>query len=349
MIERLARKLGHLQYNHPYKVLFTLLLFAAITLLGLADLRIIASTEAILPQTTPEVQDLDTLRNEFYGDTVSIVIQTQDATTRTFLDQMDAATQRLKLLENVGGVQSPTTALRQQYGTIPTERETLRNAAYGPTMSPAKDTALILLQTDTQASTPETEALLTAVRGVLRGQGLETQSQITGYNVIDYEMFGVILTDFTKITGFAFTAVLTTLYLYFRDVKKIFLTVTPVMYALLVMVGLGTLLGAQLNIISMVSAAMVMGLGIDFGIHIVKTMYVENLTETHLKEKHAELSKGLLGGALTTSTGFLALLAAQLTGMHSLGIYLATGIIAAYIAATALLPTLIVLIQRIPQ
>jgi len=64
-----------------------------------------------------------------------------------------------------------------------------------------------------------------------------------------------------------------------------------------------------------------------------------------MSETMVELSRGLLGGSITTGIGFLSLLFANLSGMHALGIFLFTGIISAYIGAVVLLPVLIIMIE----
>jgi len=348
MIKGLTKKLVSYQLQKPYLVLGILLLLLTVAVYGFTTVTVKPSTEAILPADNEAVNNLDQLRATFYGDIVTMVIR-EDITSYAVLEKIDGVTNRLQLVENVGSVQSPTTHLQQTYGSIPRDNVEIQEIQYGPLVNSQRSLAVIQVQTDTQAKTEEIRQLRQDIESILRGEGLLENTRITGYNMIDLDMFGVIISDFTKITGIAFTAVLTALYIIFRSVKKIILAILPVMYALVLMLGIGSMLGAELTIISMVSAAMIMGLGIDFGIHIVTKLYnTQNITKQHMFESMDELSKGLLGGALTTSTGFLALLAAQLTGMHSLGIYLAIGILGAYIGVIGLLPTIIILLEK-PQ
>mgnify|MGYP006279342479 CR=1 FL=1 len=348
MIRELTKKLVGYQLSHPWHVLLIVLVLTGFVGYGFTFVTIKPSTEAILPSDNPVVTSLDTLRAQFYGDIVTLRIETEDATSSTFLQKIDAVTNRIATLDNVGFVQSPTTRLQQQYGFIPTSSETLETADYGSLIGANRDVAVIQVQTDTQAKTEEIRTLRDELEEALTSQGLAEYTQLTGYSMIDLDMFGVILADFSRITSIAFSVVLLVLYIIFRSVKKVLLAIAPVMFALTWMIGIGSMFGAEITIISMVSAAMIMGLGIDFGIHIVSKLYSKNMTQTHIYESMNELSKGLLGGALTTSTGFLALLAAQLTGMHSLGIYLAIGIFSAYIGVIVLLPTIIILLE-VPQ
>lgn len=163
--------------------------------------------------------------------------------------------------------------------------------------------------------------------------------------MIDLATFQVIINDFAVITGVSFGAVLLVLFGVFRDLKRMLFPIVPVMFGLVWMLGLGGYLGANLTIISMVSAAMIMGLGIDFGIHVTKKYFNTVRGSDGMSETMTELSRGLLGGATTTGVGFLALLAANLTGMHALGIFLFTGIISAYIGAVVVLPSIIIIVD----
>ena len=99
-----------------------------------------------------------------------------------------------------------------------------------------------------------------------------------------------------------------------------------------------------ITVVSMVAAAMIIGLGIDFAIHVSFTYY--NNIEKHSKkqaliETLQELLRAMLGASLTTIAGFLALLFGILPAMKILGIILAIGIGITLISAIILLPALL--------
>jgi len=252
---------------------------------------------------------------------------------------------RIGRSENVFQTTSPATMLKQRYGEIPEDSEKIDEFNYGNLVTDNKRTALISVRADTQAKSDEIRGLYNDIHMAVGSELPGTDYQLTGYNMIDLATFQVIISDFMRITAVSFAAVLLVLYGVFRDLKRMMFPMVPVMFALIWMLGLGGYLGANLTIISMVSAAMIMGLGIDFGIHVTKKYYNTKRGAEGLSETMTELSRGLLGGSTTTGIGFLALLAANLTGMHALGIFLFTGIISAYIGATFLLPTLIILVD----
>lgn len=345
IIEELASRLVEYQVEKPKRVLIIMGVLTAFVLPGALSLEVKPSTEAILPEDDPTVESLDTLRAKFSGDTTYIVFESyQDVRNAELLEDMQRIENRILRAENVHSTRSPASMLERSYGKIPEDRHTLEGFSYGSMVSDNYRTGIIAVRTDTQANSGEIQKLYDDIHTAVQAETTQDY-YLTGYNMIDLATFQVIISDFAMITGVSFGAVLLVLYGVFRDLKRMLFPIVPVMFGLIWMLGLGGYLGANLTIISMVSAAMIMGLGIDFGIHVTRKYFNTKRGSEGLSETMTELSRGLLGGSMTTGVGFLALLAANLKGMHALGIFLFTGIVSAYIGAVFLLPTLIILVD----
>lgn len=345
IIEELASRLVEYQVERPYSVLLVIGIATLLVAPGAVNLEVKPSTEAILPEDDPAVKSLDNLRAKFSGDTTYIVIESEDDVRNTeLLEDVYRIENRLIRSENVHSVMSPASLLSKRYGKIPDDRDRLESFNYRALVSENYRTMVVAIRTDTQANSGEIQKLYDDIHMAVQAE-TTADYYLTGYNMIDLATFQVIISDFMIITGVSFGAVLLVLFAVFRDLKRMLFPIVPVMFGLVWMLGLGGYLGANLTIISMVSAAMIMGLGIDFGIHVTKKYFNTKRGAEGLSETMTELSRGLLGGATTTGVGFLALLAANLTGMHALGIFLFTGIISAYIGAVFLLPTLIILVD----
>jgi len=343
IIEELASKLVDYQIENPYRVLVIIGILTLMVLPGALNLEVKPSTEAILPADDPTVESLDTLRAKFSGDTTYIVFEANNDVRNTeLLEDIHRIENRIQTAENVYSTESPASIAVKRYGYIPDE-ERLEELNYQSMVSDSYRTAVVAVRSDTQASSEEIRKLYDDIHLAVQSESPPANYYLTGYNMIDLATFQVIISDFTMITGVSFGAVLLVLYGVFRDFKRMMFPIVPVMFGLVWMLGLGGYFGADLTIISMVSAAMIMGLGIDFGIHVTKKYFNTKRGAEGISETMVELSRGLLGGSTTTGVGFLALLAANLTGMHSLGIFLFTGIVSAYIGSVFLLPTLIIL------
>lgn len=345
IVEKYSSRLVEYQVENPFKILGLVALVTVLIVPGALQMDIKPSTEAVLPQDEESVQALDDLRAKFHGDSTLIVFKEDDVRNKQLMEDIKSISGRLENEENIAGVASPVPMLEREYGEIPESEEKLENFDYGDFVSDNYRILVVNVRADTQANSAEIQKLHDDIEQALETADRTDSATLTGYNMIDLATFQVIISDFIKITGISFMAVLVILYITFRDFKKILLPVSVVMFGLIWMIGLGGWLGADLTIISMVSAAMIMGLGIDFGIHVTKKFYSTQRGIDGLSQTMVELSRGLIGASLTTSVGFLALLSAQLAGMHSLGIFLFTGILSAYIGSTVLLPVLIVLIE----
>ena len=108
--------------------------------------------------------------------------------------------------------------------------------------------------------------------------------------------------------------------------------------------GLIGYFGIVLSSTNIVAAAMIMGLGIDFGIHILYRFYelkAKNSRENALVLTLRESIRALVAAALTTIAAFLSLLSTPLPAIKNFGIILSMGIGSALIAAVIALPAVI--------
>ncbi|MCB9624256.1 MAG: MMPL family transporter [Sandaracinus sp.] len=137
----------------------------------------------------------------------------------------------------------------------------------------------------------------------------------------------------------------------FRALRALPFLLLPCAAGILWTLGILGALGITLNMISAFVLAILMGLGVDFGVHLL-TFYGrlrgEGATvEDALRRTAAELAPAMLAAALTTIAGFLALLAARFRGLSQLGPIAALGIALSLLAFALLFPSLVVLFNRV--
>ena len=125
----------------------------------------------------------------------------------------------------------------------------------------------------------------------------------------------------------------------------------PVKATICLVVGLAytlaftTLAVGHLNILTLTFVPMLIGLGIDFGVHLI-TRYEEELR--HGKTEEAALTKamvftgqGIFTGALTTAGAFLAMRFTHFKGIQEMGIICGGGLLICFIPMMTLLPALL--------
>jgi hopanoid biosynthesis associated RND transporter like protein HpnN len=125
----------------------------------------------------------------------------------------------------------------------------------------------------------------------------------------------------------------------------------PLKATLCLVVGLGytmgftTLVIGHLNILTITFAPMLIGLGIDFGVHLI-TRYEEELRhgrteEQALRRAMVNTGQGIFTGALTTAGAFLAMGVTEFRGIREMGIISGGGVILCLVPMMTLLPALL--------
>ncbi len=151
-------------------------------------------------------------------------------------------------------------------------------------------------------------------------------------------------------TLIALIAILILLMLSFRMWVAPVLALASLLVGLVWAVGIAALAVGQLNIMTQMMAVILLGLGIDFSIHLISGFterraagdsIAQSMEATFLKS-----GKGIITGASTTACAFLTLLISHSRGMKEMGLVTGTGLLAILFATLFFLPTLLVFRER---
>jgi len=114
--------------------------------------------------------------------------------------------------------------------------------------------------------------------------------------------------------------------------------------------GTAAVVVGQLNIMTSMMAVILLGLGIDFSIHLISGFtewraagdsIAEAMDKTFLRS-----GKGILTGALTTACAFLTMVISSSRGMKEMGLVTGTGLLAILVATFLFLPVMLVFRER---
>lgn len=144
--------------------------------------------------------------------------------------------------------------------------------------------------------------------------------------------------------------VLLLVFLQFRGLRSIVLLIVPIAVALLTTLGILGIVHPDLNLISAFTLAILAGIGIDFGLHLM-THYGALRSEGKTPEEavaHSlkSLSGSLLAAGATTSCAFAALAAADFRGFAEMGAMAALGVILSLLATVLLFGPLALTLDR---
>ena len=148
------------------------------------------------------------------------------------------------------------------------------------------------------------------------------------------------------ITVMAFVLIFVLLIWSFDSATIPFLMLVPIVVGIIWASGIVGLVLGSMNMITVMMMVVLLGLGIDFSIHVASRFFEElsmgrNIEEA-LRLAVSETGAGVVTGALTSAIAFLTLLSAQNRGIFEFGFCAGMGVIVTLIAVFWLLPALMV-------
>lgn len=363
-LEDVAKKIVGLQLKYPKRILWVFVLINLLLIPGIFNLisNVEPSLERVLPQDVEEVKTMNLMRSEFGADMVYLVIYAQsplyDVRSPEYINYLNLISQRFETHSLVLESRGLHTLVRDiNSGRVPESQVDVEkilgiHPLTSEFVAPDYSFSVLSIRTDSGSNSKLLNEVITAIEddiADLEEFNPGTTYQVTGFGAIDRATFSVILLDFAKITFISMAAIAVVVLLTFKSLVRGMMPMLIVMNALVWTMGIVGYLGLTLTVVSMVAAAMIMGLGIDFGIHQIHSYF--ELRKKHnpkesLSELMQELLRAMLGASLTTMAGFLALLFGVLPAMKTLGIILALGIFTTLIGAVFLLPVVIYLYDK---
>jgi predicted RND superfamily exporter protein len=163
--------------------------------------------------------------------------------------------------------------------------------------------------------------------------------QVTGSKLVQRELESLLTGESWKLLLIALAAVCALIYFDFRSWRLTLFSLLPVALASIWTLGLMGLLGMDLNFMNLVVFTMVVGVGVDYGVHILHRHSEGGLTQ--LETGLVQVSKGVILAALTTLVGFGSLVFSGYPGLQSMGMVALMGVGFSGLIALTLVPALL--------
>lgn len=171
----------------------------------------------------------------------------------------------------------------------------------------------------------------------------------TGWPVLQADEMETTNRDMTLATIIALIGILIIFVLAFRNPLHPLLAMAALLIGLAITYGFTTLTIGHLNILSIVFVLIIIGIGIDFGIHMVSRYKEERnhgvATREALRNALQTAGKGNLTGMFTSAAAFSTPLFSHFTGLSELGIIAAFGLFVAFISISFCFPALVTIIE----
>ena len=163
--------------------------------------------------------------------------------------------------------------------------------------------------------------------------------ELTGANVISAFLRQRVLRDARTAAALGYVLVAVLLWIDFRNLRDTLLALVPLSIGVVWMLGGMALLGVAMNFMNIFVTTMIIGIGVDYGIHMVhryrelggseKKAYTAGLGET---------GKAIVLAALSTVVGFGSLSLSHYPGLQSMGKVAILGAAATCLVAITVLP-----------
>jgi len=167
---------------------------------------------------------------------------------------------------------------------------------------------------------------------------------LTGANILTGELKGLILHNLKTSLGLATLCIVAVLWIYFRNIRDLFLSVLPLLIGMSILMGSMTLFRVDFNFLNIMVIPMIIGIGIDDGVHFTNTF--------RHPDYHSPLrgwfqtGRAVLLTSLTTIAGFGSITLSHYPGLKSMGIVAVIGITGCLFGSIVLMPAIFEMFNR---
>jgi len=175
----------------------------------------------------------------------------------------------------------------------------------------------------------------------------------TGAGILTVEI-NELTTDTNQfLVPLIFLIIIIVLYINFRRISYVVLPMLSLIISTIWLFGCMALLGIDFNVIAVALVPLIMGLGVDYAVHLYHNyrVYLEDGYKPALaiKKSVSEIGTAMFLAMITTVIAFLSFLTASVPPIRDFGVLLALGIIFTFITSITLLAALRFIIDRKKQ
>jgi uncharacterized protein len=168
---------------------------------------------------------------------------------------------------------------------------------------------------------------------------LDISRSIVGTPPMFYFLLKIIGEDGKRALFFTVFVVFLMLLIDFRSLRFALLSMLPLLFGLIWMTGFMALTGIQLTLLNIIALPLIVGIGIDDGVHIIHRYRVEG--EAAIGTVFASTGKAVIITSFTTMLSFGSLVFATYRGFGSMGLALFIGVGMCLLASLIVLPALL--------
>lgn len=325
-----------------------------------------ASFDTMYPADSQAIQLKSLVSSEFGATDTLFVLATiddsvndknrlQDIREPAVIAGLDALARSMLEEQSVSQVFSVAELLKQQYGRLPQtleeSKEMIQGLIQDTSFFVSKDfsAANLIVSVDIPKKLGSIEKTERIIREKIENAQtpLGVKLVLTGEPTLLNRIMNLLINDNLITIGIALIFVTTILWIFFRSPKIAIVAIQPVILTLIWLAGTLVLLGIRINMMTAAVGAMMVGMGIDYSIHMSHGFH-ENVKRNRPTSKTVpSIGRALFASAMTTIAGFVALLFGVSPSSQIQGTVLAIGIAYAFLSTLLVLPCLLHIQRRI--
>ena len=174
---------------------------------------------------------------------------------------------------------------------------------------------------------------------------------LTGSIVLGRDEYKAFTSDSWTVSILALIGIFILFVISFRMWVSPLLAILTVIMGVTWAMGFSSFLVEYLSMMTAMMSVILIGLGIDFSVHIISG-YTEKRNQgldvqISMQETLLRFGPGIMTGGITTGLAFLTLMISETVGMQEMGLMAGVGIIFTMLATIIILPTMLVIRERI--
>jgi len=361
--------------KQPKAVVVVFTIITLLVALQIQNVYMVSDLTGYLPQDNPSIQLLNEINEEFQiGSTIVVYVEADDIRDPYVLREMDRVSTKINTYDldkgekdGIVSVTSLASLIKDENakpnipgglgGTgkfeIPDDTtlisrylaRTLVQETKGVLFIKSYKVAVIIIQLSDEA---DYNIVLENVKAAIDREARYSDMMVTGLVAMQQAVQQESMQSMLIVFPIAILLISIVIFFFNRTIKGIVIIFVPLAFALLLTFGFFGMVMPELTLLSIAVVALLIGLGVDYSIHILNRFSEEAdlVDKIEVVEKTLRLTgKAVFLSTITTMIGFGSLMVSSMPPMVSFGIACIVGILFCFISSTILVPCLALILK----
>ena len=370
-----VKTIAKILVKRPKTVILIFTIITAIVGLQIQNVYMVSDLSGYLPQDHPSIQLWKEIDEEFQiASSIVIYVEADDIRDPYVLKEMDRVSGKVNKYDldkgekdSIVSVQSIAALIKNENskpnivgglgGTgkfeIPEDRNLISRYIARDLIQKTEGilyintykVAIIILQLSDEA---DYHTVLDNVQAAIDKEARYSDMMITGLVAMQQAIQKESMENIKIIFPIAILFISIVIFFFNRTIKGIIIIFLPLAYALALTFGVFGLLMPELTLLSIAIVALLVGLGVDYSIHLLNRFSEEQALDDKIEAVEKTLKftgKAVFLSTITTIIGFGSLTVSSMPPTVTFGLGCVIGIIFCFISATILVPCLAIILK----